>query len=128
VILAVIVLATFGLVLATLLSPGWIPNMGSRGLPQWVDDLKVDMALTIVVIAVFSAMAYMFNVRRVYLYGWLIGLGNLASTALMLYAGFTFNLPLAVASGIIIVVGAVLLVRFVRTYPVAEAEAENGRA
>jgi hypothetical protein len=127
VVLLVIVLATFGLVLATLLSPGWMPSVPSSGLPQWVDDLKVDIALTVVVIAVFSVMAYMFSVSRVYLYGWLIGLGNLASTALMLYAGFSFNLPLAVASGIIILIGVVLLVRFVRKYPLAEAEAENGR-
>jgi hypothetical protein len=127
-VLAVIVLATFGLVLATLLSPGWIPSMRSSGLPQWVDDLKVDIALTIVVIAVFSAMAYLFSVSRVYLYGWLIGLGNLTSTALTLYAGLTFNLPLAVASGIIILIGVVLLSRFVRKYPLAGSETENGRA
>lgn len=126
--LAVIVLATFGLVVATLLAPGWIPSARFAGLPGWVDDLKVDIAVTVVLIAVFSTMAYMFGVRRVYAYGWLIGLGNLASTALMLFSGFTFNLPLAVASGIILVIGVVLLIRFIRRYPLSEAGSENGRA
>jgi hypothetical protein len=126
--LAVIVLATLGLVLATLLAPGWIPNLQLGGVPYWLDDLKVDIVVTLVVIGVFSAMGYLFGVGRVYLYGVLIGLGNLASTALMRYAGFTFNLPLAVASAIILGTGVVLLTRFVRRYPVIDAETENGRA
>lgn len=126
--LVVLVLLTLGLVVMTLLSPGWIPNLRFANLPTWVDELKVDIAVTFVVVAVFSAMAYLFGVVRVYFYGWLIGLGNLASTALMLYAGFTFNLPLAVASGIIFAIGVWLLVRFVHKYPVTEMEGENGRA
>jgi hypothetical protein len=127
-VLVILMLGTVGLVVATLLSPGWIPNISATGLPDWVDVLKVDILLAFVVIAVFSAMAHLFGVVRVYFYGWLIGIGNLASTALVLYAGYTFNLPLAVASGIIILIGVVLLVRFTRKYPVTEMEGENGRA
>jgi hypothetical protein len=127
-VLAVIVLATLGLVLATLLAPGWLPSLDLAGVPAWLNQMKVDIALTVVVIAVFSAIAYLFGVGRVYLYGWLIGLGNLASTALMLYAGYTFLLPLAAAAGIIILVGVALLLRFLRKYRLGEAEAENGQA
>jgi len=126
--LMVMVLATLGLVLVTLLFPGWIPRMASFGPPAWLDDLKFDIVVTVVIVAVFSAMAYLFGVVRIYIYGWLIGPGNLSSTALMLYAGYSFNFPLAVASGIIILIGVILLVRFVRRYPVAEVGGENGQA
>jgi len=119
--LFVMVLITLGLVVVTLRFPAWLPRLaGSK--PGWVSDLQVDIVLTVVLIGVFSAMAYLIWVVRVYLYGWLIGLGNLASTALMLYAGFTFNLPLAIASAIIILIGVVLLVRFIHRYPLAETE------
>ena len=119
--LFVMVLITLGLVVITLRFPAWLPRLaGSK--PGWVSDLQLDIALTVVLIGVFSAMAYLIGVVRVYLYGWLIGLGYLASTALMLYAGFTFNLPLAIASAIIILIGVVLLVRFIHQYPLAETE------
>jgi len=119
--LFVMVLITLGLVVVTLRFPAWLPRL-SGSKPGWVSDLQVDIALTVVLIGVFSAMAYLTGVVPVYIYGWLIGLGNLASTALILYAGFTFNLPLAIASTVIILIGVVLLVRFIYRYPLAETE------
>jgi hypothetical protein len=119
--LFVMVLITLGLVVVTLRFPAWLPRL-SGSMPGWVSDLQVDIALTVVLIGVFSAMAYVIGVVRVYIYGWLIGLSNLASSALMLYAGLAFNLPMAIASTVIILIGVVLLVRFIHRYPLAETE------
>ena len=69
-----------------------------------------------------SVRGYRFGVVRLFLCGWLIGLGNLASTALALYLGTPFNLPLAVASVIILLTGVALLTRFLRRYPADDLE------
>jgi hypothetical protein len=116
--LVVSLLATFALVLLTLRSPGWLSIPAVPIVPSWMQDLSVDIAMMFIVVLVFSVMGYVFRVVRLFLYGWLIGLGNLASTALTLYAGVPFNLPLAIASMIMLGTGVVLLVRFLRSYPV----------
>jgi hypothetical protein len=121
-IAVVLVLATFGLVLATLLSPQSIPEPRWTHLPEWVGDLDVDILASLAIIGLFSLMAYLSGVLRLYLYGWLIGLGNLASTALTLYAGYAFNLPLVIAAGIILLIGLSLLIRFLKKYPIPTAE------
>ena len=46
-----------------------------------------------------------------------MGLGNVASAALMLYAGHNFNLPLAIAGLIMVLTGSVLFRRFTQRYP-----------
>lgn len=118
----VLVLATFALYLATLLSPQSIPEVRSTQLPEWVSDLDVDILASLAIIGLFSLLAYTSGVLRLYLYGWLIGLGNLASTALSLYAGMAFNLPLVIAAGIILLIGVSLFIRFLNKYPIPTAE------
>jgi hypothetical protein len=125
---AALVLATLALVVATLLFGPPIPAFNWSGLPGWVGDLTVDIVVALAVVGLFSLLAYLFGVARLYAYGWLLGVGNLASTALRFYAGYTFNLPLAVAAGIILLVGATLFVRFLRKYPIPTQGAENGKA
>ncbi|HET7012232.1 MAG TPA: hypothetical protein VFI11_15770 [Anaerolineales bacterium] len=122
VLLAVTVIATMGLVVLTLLYPQGTSGLISASLPVWAGDLFVDVVVAVVIVAVFSLMGYLFGVPRLFLYGWLIGLGNLASTALTLSAGIVFNLPLAAASIIILAFGGVLLARFMRKYPIVAAE------
>jgi hypothetical protein len=123
-----LVLATLALVVITLLWGPPIPRIAGSGLPQWINDLTVDIIVALAMVGLFSLLAYLFGVARLYLYGWLLGVGSLASTALQLYAGYTFNLPLAVAAGIITLIGVALLVRFLRKYPIPTQGAENGRA
>ena len=121
-ITVVLVLATFGLVLATLLSPQPLPEPRWTRLPEWVSDLDVDILVGLAIVGLFSLLAYFSGVLRLYLYGWLIGLGNLASTALSLYAGMAFNLPLVIAAGIILLIGVSLFIRFLNKYPIPTAE------
>lgn len=71
-----------------------------------------------VVVVVFSLIGYLFGVARLYLYGWLLGVGDLASTALNQARGLPFNLPMVISAGIILAIGVVLLVRFVRKYTI----------
>jgi hypothetical protein len=70
----------------------------------------------------FSALGYLFNVPRLYLYGWLLGGANLL--AVIMYRGTPegFNLPLGIAAGVILLIGAALLVRMLRRYPVQSVE------
>jgi len=120
---AVLVIATVGLVIATLLFPQAISEPRWGALPRWVSDMGVDIIVMLVLIGFFSFMAYVFGIPRLYLYGWLVGVGNLASTALHLYAGYTFNLPLAIAAGVIVLVGVALFIRFLHKYPIPTEEA-----
>ena len=120
---AVLVVATVGLVIATLLLPHAISGPRWGALPKWVGDMSVDIIFMLALIGFFSLMAYVLGIPRLYLYGWLVGVGNLASTALQLYAGYTFSLPLAIAAGVIVLVGVALFIRFLRKYQIPTAEA-----
>jgi len=116
VVLAVLVLLTLSLVLVTLFQPGAaqdaVPQVQSGGARSYL----VEGIVVLVMAGVFSLMAFQFKVARLYLYGWLLGLGNLGSVILEHEAGWTFNLPLAAAAGIIFVVGVVYLLNFMQTY------------
>lgn len=117
-----LLMATFALVLATLFMAGTAAQPALAGAPTWLGRLSVDIFFSALIIFVFTLFAHFTGVPRLHLYGWLIGLGNLASAALMVYAGHTFNLPLALAGLIIVLTGAGLFLRFVRRYPVATQE------
>jgi hypothetical protein len=114
----VMVLITFGLVVLTLLSPG----LGSTSsIPVEASPRRsytVELIALLVMGGSFSAMGYLFGVTRLYFYGWMVGLAYLASVYMEHNAGWTFLIPLAIAAGIILLIGFVLLVRFLRKYPV----------
>jgi hypothetical protein len=116
--LVLLVVVTLGLVILTSTSPGWLPPLASG--PGWLGTYAVDVVAMLLVVGVFSLMAYQFSVPRMYLYGFLIGAGNLASVILERTAGVRFNLPLAIAAGIILLIGVERLIRFLRTYPVQD--------
>ena len=90
VVLVLMVAATLVLVLVTLLQPA---GPGSTLESQSVKprSYTVEYVVLLALVALFSLMAYLFNVPRLYLYGWLIGLGNLGSVILSHQAGWTFN-------------------------------------
>lgn len=124
-VLIILVSATLALVIATLISPEPTgPSITST--PSFLGRYWVDLLALAFMVLIFSGMGYAFGVNRLYLYGWLIGIGNLASVFLNRGAPERFNLPLAIAAGIIIVIGASLLMRFLRDYPAQAGEALNG--
>lgn len=111
------VLITFGLVVVTLLSPGpestsSVPTGASPGR-----SYMVELIVVLVMGGLFSTMGYLFGVTRMYFYGWMLGLANLASVYMVHNAGWTVLIPLAIAAGIILLIGFVLLVCFLRKYP-----------
>jgi ABC-type Fe3+ transport system permease subunit len=116
----ILVALTLGLVILTLIGPGWLPNLGDQEL-LW--GYAVDIAVMVVNVCLFSLLGYLFGVPRLYLYGWLFGGGNLASVVLEDKYELAFNLPLAIAAGIILAIGVVLLRQFVQRYPMRMDEA-----
>jgi len=123
VVTAVFVLLTLGLVLLTLLSPGWLSSGSEPSTPSLVRSYGVEWIVVFVMGGVFSAMGYMFGVARLFFYGWMLGLANLASVYMVQSAGWTFHVPTAIAAGIILVIGFTLLLRFLRNYPIRTQEA-----
>jgi len=111
----VMVLITFGLVVLTLLSPASVTSVLAEASPG--RSYVVELIVLLVMGVLFSAMGYVFGVTRLYFYGWMLGLANLASIYMEHNAGWTFLIPLAIAAGIIILIGIVLLLRFLRKYP-----------
>ena len=115
------VLITFGLVLVTLLSPESVPSAPAEASPG--RSYLVELIVLLLMGGLFSALGYLYGVTRLYFYGWMLGLANLASVYMVHNAGWTVLIPLAMAAGIILLIGFVLLVRFLRKYPVrAEAD------
>ncbi len=111
------------LVLWTLFATSVLPSPALGKAPGWVNTFDLDVLVAALIVFIFSVVARSAGVGRVYVYGWLLGLGTLASTALEHSAGITFQFPLAIAAGIIVVVGVVVLVRFLRAFRVPEPEA-----
>ncbi len=118
----VLVLLTFGLVLVTLLGPGSQTPNEIRTTPL-ARSYIVEWIVVFVMGGLFSAMGYAFGVARLYFYGWMLGLANLASVYMSHTAGWTFHVPGAIAAGIILAIGITQLIRFLRNYPVQTQEA-----
>jgi hypothetical protein len=114
-ITVVMVLTTFGLVVLTLLSPGSLSGISAVAPPG--RSYSVELIVLFAMGALFSAMGYLFGVARLYFYGWMLGLANLASVYMEHNAGWTFQIPGAIAAGTILIIGFVLLIRFLRKYP-----------
>jgi len=114
---------TAGLVILTLVNPAWLGGPAPAVALSNVWSYQVEILVLLALIVLFSAMGYRFGVPRLYLYGWLLGGANLASVILYRGAPEGFNWPLATAAGIVLLIGAALLVRMLRKYPVRDAEA-----
>ena len=118
--LRVSVLITAVLVALTVLT--WY--LSSQGYflltPSWLGSYGFDILIAIVVLAIFSAMAYTLELARFYFYGLILGLSFPLQTLLPVYSGF----PVLAAGVIIVAVGAVLLVRFLKDFPEADTAEE----
>jgi len=119
----VMVLLTTGLVLLTFFSP---ERGSTSSVPPEAPHERsylVEFITLLVLGVLFAVLGYLFGVVRLYFYGWMVGLANLASIYMVHNSGWVFLLPLAIAAGIIILTSVVLLIRFLRKYPVREARA-----
>jgi hypothetical protein len=119
----IMVLLTFALLLITFLSPIEQAAPLATAESSTERGYAVELIVVLVMGVLFTAMGYIFGVSRLYFYGWLIGLANLASVYMTHNAGWTFNIPLAVLAGGIMLVGFLLLSRFLRKYPIRAQEA-----
>jgi hypothetical protein len=117
-----LVLALLTVVLWTLFATSVLPRPPWGKAPGWVHTLAPDILVATLFVLIFSVVARSAGVGRVYLYGWLLGFGTLASTALERHAGITFHFPLAIAAGIIVIVGIGVLIRFLREFSIPKAE------
>jgi hypothetical protein len=113
---------TWGLVLATCVT--WLlgaknlfPEPTWEKLPQWVSDFDVDFIFALIIVACFSLAASAIGVRRLHLYGILFGFGSFISTVLLVYQDLKFQYPLLVAGLIVVAMGTIVLMRFLRDYP-----------
>jgi len=77
----------------------------------------VHTAAAIFIFALFSMIGYMNDYVRLYIYGFLFGLGYIISTTLQDITGNSFYWPWAVAGLVAVITGLVLFVRFLREYP-----------
>ena len=69
------------------------------------------------IFALFSLIGYMNDYARLYLYGFLYGLGYVVSTTLHDITGNLFYWPMALVGLVVALNGLVLFVRFLREYP-----------
>ena len=90
--------------------------------PTWLGSYGFDILIALVVLGIFSVMAYTLELTRFYLYGLLLGATFPLQTLLPVYQG----IPYFVSGAIMIGIGAVLLVRFLREYPAVAADLEEG--
>jgi hypothetical protein len=120
-----LVLATFALLIlsvnAIIREPTW------EQLPQWFSDFDVDLIFALITIGIFCLIGYYTGVARFYLYGVLLGVGNFATTVLLVYNDLLFGWPIALAGLIIALMGAAVLLKFLQTHPLPSEETTNGR-
>jgi hypothetical protein len=118
-----LVALTVGLVIVTLVSPSSSAGPAPAVSLASVRSYMVEILALLVQVGLFSAMGYLFGGPRLFLYGWLVGGAYLISVILYRGGPAVFNLPLGIASGVILLIGAILLVRMLRKYPAQGVEA-----
>ncbi|MGB2954519.1 MAG: hypothetical protein WBB64_00985, partial [Anaerolineales bacterium] len=116
--LKVAVLITFVLVLSTAVT--WYLSAQGYMLPKGsvMGAYGFDILIGVIVLAIFSAMAYTLELTRYYLYGLLLG----ASFPLPTIFPISDGLPTLLSGVVIVSIGAVLLVRFLDKYPAVGEE------
>jgi hypothetical protein len=101
--------------------------------PEWGLIGRTSIASAIVTLnflVVFSLMAYFMEFKRLYLYGVLFALQEVVGVGLRELADVDigFFIGSAVAAVIVLFIGMVVLVRFLRQYPLPAVEASDGNS
>ena len=109
-----------GIVLFFLVAGTWYLSAQGYYLPKpsWLGSYGADILIGLIVLGVFSGIAYTLEMTRFYLYGLLLGACFPLQTILPIYQGTPYFFGGAVMIGI----GASLLARFLKQYPAADAE------
>jgi hypothetical protein len=110
---------------------GWAAAGG--GLPQWMREIPIPLYVwPVQTIVVFGLGAYFLDVSRFYAYGVLYGLplplGILLARNTDLSGTSSMAITFGVAGGVMVLIGAVLFVRFLREYPLPEHDPPSERA
>jgi hypothetical protein len=110
---------------------GWAAAGG--GLPQWMSEIPIPLYVwPVQTIVVFGLGAYFLDVTRFYAYGVLYGLplplGVLLVRSTDLSGTGSMAITFGVAAGVMVLIGVVLFIRFVRLYPLPEDSAPMQRA
>ena len=115
-----------GVIVFAVVVAGYFTIANDGSFTQWAPALLVPFAaFTVLSVVVFSLAAYWLDFSRLYLYGWLFGLAMPINIMLDELFGITFPWATAVFSAIMVLIGLVLFVRFVRTHPVHHAGASS---
>ena len=122
-------LRAFGLITAVLVALTaltWYLSAQGYFLPtafpvsaSWLGTYGFDILLAVVVLLIFSAMAYTLDLSRFYFYGLILGLSFPLQNLLPAYPRF----PVLTAGIVIAAVGVVLLSRFLKDFPAVAADA-----
>jgi hypothetical protein len=119
-IIFVLTLVLFGMTVSAIYLREPIFN-GFSGAINWIFPLDiVHTAAGIFIFAIFSMIGYMNDYPRLYLYGFLFGLGYIVSTVLQDVTGNPLYWPWALAGLIAAVIGILLFIRFMRDYPLPQ--------
>ena len=96
-----------------------------RHPPEWVSWGWIVPAgvFGVNAVVVFSLGAYFLDYYRAYGYGWLYALAFPANIVLAERAGITFPVAYFLSAGIMVLIGVVLFLRFLRDYPLPAEEA-----
>lgn len=99
-----------------------------NGLPGWVTEIPIPLYVwPVQTIVVFCLGAYFLDVTRFYAYGVLYGLpfpvGILLVENTELTGLSSMAITFGVAAGVMVLIGAVLFIRFLRKYPLPAGEA-----
>jgi hypothetical protein len=91
------------------------------GLPQWLEAWLADyflVAFAVMVAAIIALGAYVLGVTRYYAYAVLV----LAAFVVAYLLDTAVGLPVTIAAGLIVLCGLVVLIRFLRKYPLPKQE------
>jgi hypothetical protein len=92
-----------------------------QGSIEWALPLDpVHTMAGVFIFALFSLIGYMNDYVRLYLYGFLYGLGYVVSTTLQDITGNPFYWPMALVGLVVALIGLVLFIRFLREYPLPQ--------
>ena len=117
-------LITWGLVIFTFILMILGSNQLIKGstwynLPEWAADFGIDLVFALIILGIFSLIAYVIGAPRFYGYGLLLGGGNYTTAVLLVNHQASFQWPTALAGLIITASGIYILTKFIRSYPIA---------
>lgn len=122
-ILSITVLLNIWMVLitmGTIEAPSWLQNIGSELTSRGIMDIFVPLFAGLFITIVMSLIAYFIEFYRGMYIAVLFGLG--------VFIDLFFDLPVVLVMGAVLaaIPGLILLIRFIKRYPIQSSEVDNG--